>query len=378
MGPLEGLRIVEIAGIGPGPFAAMLLSDMGADIVRVDRPGSKMSKEVATAQILNRGRPSVAVDLKDPRGIEVVLRLIEQADGLIEGFRPGVMERLGLGPDVCLGRNPRLVYGRMTGWGQEGPLAPTAGHDIDYIALSGALGAMAREGEKPLPPLNLVGDFGGGGMVMAFGMMCGVYEAQRSGRGQIIDAAMVDGASLMMSMFWGMRGIGAWSDRPGTNILDSGAHFYNVYETADGRHLALGAIEPQFYAELLRGLGFSADELPPQGDKSQWPAMKQKFAARIKEKSMDEWTAVFDGTDACVAPVRLFDDALTDPHNSSRNSFVHVDGIAQPAPVPRFSRTKATIARGADVPGASTDEALGAWGFAATEIDALRAAGAVG
>ena len=378
MGPLEGLRIVEIAGIGPGPFAAMLLSDMGADIVRVDRPGSKMSKEVATAQILNRGRPSVAVDLKDPRGIEVVLRLVDQAHGLIEGFRPGVMERLGLGPDICLGRNPRLVYGRMTGWGQEGPLAPTAGHDIDYIAVSGALGAMAREGEKPLPPLNLVGDFGGGGMVMAFGMMCGVFEAHRSGRGQVIDAAMVDGASLMMSMFWGMRGIGAWSDPPGTNILDSGAHFYNVYETADGRHLALGAIEPQFYAELLRGLGFRADELPAQGDKTQWPAMKQRFAARIKEKTMDEWTAVFDGTDACVAPVRRFDDALTDPHNSARNSFVLVDGIAQPAPVPRFSRTTATIARGADVPGASTDEALGAWGFAAGEIDELRAAGAVG
>jgi alpha-methylacyl-CoA racemase len=372
------LRIVEIAGIGPGPFAAMVLSDMGADIIRVDRPGSKMSKEVAKAQILNRGRPSAAVDLKTPSGIEVVLRLVEQADGLIEGFRPGVMERLGLGPDVCFGRNPRLVYGRMTGWGQEGPLAATAGHDIDYIAVSGALGAMAREGEKPLPPLNLVGDFGGGGMVMAFGMMCGVFEAQRSGRGQVIDAAMVDGASLMMAMFWGMRSIGAWSEPAGTNILDSGAHFYNVYETADGRHLALGAIEPQFYAELLSGLGYTTDELPPQNDKAQWPAMKKKFAARIKEKTMDEWTAIFDGTDACVAPVRRFDDALTDPHNSVRDSFVRVDGIAQPAPVPRFSRTVAAIARGADVPGASTDDALGAWGFSASEIDALRAAGAVG
>ena len=378
MGPLEGLRIVEIAGIGPGPFAAMVLSDMGADIIRVDRPGSRMTKEVAAAQILNRGRPSAAVDLKDPQGVEVVLRLVEQADGLIEGFRPGVMERLGLGPDVCLARNPRLVYGRMTGWGQDGPLAPTAGHDIDYIAVSGALGAMARDGEKPLPPLNLVGDFGGGGMVMAFGMMCGVFEAQRSGRGQIIDAAMVDGASLMMAMFWGMRDIGAWSDRAGTNVLDSGAHFYNVYETSDGRHLAVGAIEPQFYAELIHGLGFSVDELAPQNDKAQWPAMKQKFAARIEEKTMAEWTAIFDGTDACVAPVRRFDDALTDAHNSARNSFVRVDGIVQPAPAPRFSRTTAAIARGADLPGASTDAALAAWGFSADEIDALRAGGAVG
>jgi alpha-methylacyl-CoA racemase len=377
MGPLAGLKIVEIAGIGPGPFAAMLLSDMGADVIRVDRPGSRMTEQVAKAQLLNRGRPSAAVDLKSPRGVEVVLRLVEQADGLIEGFRPGVMERLGLGPDVCLARNERLVYGRMTGWGQDGPLAPTAGHDIDYIAVSGALGAMAREGEAPLPPLNLVGDFGGGGMVMAFGMMCGVFEAQRSGRGQVIDAAMVDGASLMMSMFWGMRSLGAWSDRAGTNILDSGAHFYNVYETADGRHIAVGAIEPQFYAELVRGLGFAADELPPQNDKSQWPAMKEKFARRVKEKSMDDWIAIFDGTDACVAPVRRFDDALTDPHNVARNAFVRVDDIVQPAPVPRFSRTVASIRRGADVPGGSTDEALAAWGFSSSEIDALRTDGAV-
>jgi alpha-methylacyl-CoA racemase len=377
MGPLEGLRIVEIAGIGPGPFAAMVLSDMGADIIRVDRTGSKMTKEVATAQILNRGRPSAAVDLKSPQGIEVVLRLIEQADGLIEGFRPGVMERLGLGPEVCLARNPRLVYGRMTGWGQEGPLAPTAGHDIDYIAVSGALGAMAREGEAPLPPLNLVGDFGGGGMVMAFGMMCGVFEAQRSGRGQVIDAAMVDGASLMMAMFWGMRDLGAWSDRAGTNVLDSGSHFYNVYETADGRHLAVGAIEPQFYALLVQGLGFAVDELPAQNDKTQWRAMKQRFAARVKEKTLAEWTAIFDGTDACVAPVNRFDDALADAHNRARDSFVRVDGIVQPAPAPRFSRTVASIARGADAPGASTDAALGAWGFSASEIDTLRSAGAV-
>jgi alpha-methylacyl-CoA racemase len=328
--------------------------------------------------LLNRGRPSAAVDLKDPRGVEVVLRLVEQAHGLIEGFRPGVMERLGLGPDVCLARNERLVYGRMTGWGQEGPLAPTAGHDIDYIAVSGALGAMARDGEAPLPPLNLVGDFGGGGMVMAFGMMCGVFETQRSGRGQVIDAAMVDGASLMMSMFWGMRDLGAWSDRAGTNVLDSGAHYYNVYETSDARHIAVGAIEPQFYAELIRGLGFAADELPPQNDKSQWPAMKEKFARRVREKSFDDWLAIFDGTDACVAPVRRFEDALTDPHNVARNAFVRVDGIVQPAPVPRFSRTAATIARGADVPGAGTDEALTAWGFSSAEIDALRADGTVG
>jgi alpha-methylacyl-CoA racemase len=337
-----------------------------------------MSKEVAVAQVLNRGRPSVAVDLKHPQGMNAVLRLVESADALIEGFRPGVMERLGLGPDVCLARNPKLVYGRMTGWGQEGPMASTAGHDIDYIALAGTLGAIGRAGEAPIPPLNLVGDFGGGGMFLAFGVLCGVFEAQRSGRGQVIDAAMVDGAATLMAMMWGLWSAGSWSDRTGTNTLDTGAPFYNVYETADGRHLALGAIESQFYSELLRGLGLSDADLPPQHDKSQWPAMKERFAACIKQRTLDEWVAVFDGTDACVAPVRKFDDALRDPHSVARQSFITVDGIVQPAPAPRFSRTPGSVARGPEVPGASTDEGLLAWGFSDAEIAQLRAAGAVG
>lgn len=375
MGPLTGLKVVEVAGIGPGPFAAMMLSDMGAEVIRVDRAARARPGEVPV-DVLSRGRRSVGVDLKHPRGVETVLMLVEQADALIEGYRPGVMERLGLGPDVCLSRNPRLVYGRMTGWGQHGPLAPTAGHDIDYIAISGVLGSIGRHGEIPTPPINLVGDFGGGGMLLAFGVMCGVFEAQRSGQGQVIDAAMVDGASLLMSMFWGLRSVGAWGER-GTNLLDTGAHFYQVYETADGEHMAVGAIEPQFYAELLKGVGLEAADLPGQNDKSQWPAMKERLAAIFKSKSRAEWESIFEGTDACVSPVRSFAEVGDDPHMVARDAFVEVAGVKQPAPAPRFSRTPGAVQRPPQAPGANTDDALAAWGFSTGDIADLRGAGAI-
>jgi len=329
-----------------------------------------------SVDVLGRGRRSVGVDLKHPRGAETVLALVDQADALIEGYRPGVMERLGLGPDVCLARNRRLIYGRMTGWGQDGPLAPTAGHDIDYIAISGVLGSIGRQGEIPTPPLNLVGDFGGGGMLLAFGVMCGVFEAQRSGQGQVIDAAMVDGASLLMSMFWGLHSANAWGAR-GTNLLDTGAHFYEVYETADGNHMAVGAIEPQFYAELLKGVGLDGAELPGQNDKSQWPAMKARLAGIFKQKTRAEWEAIFEGTDACVAPVRTFAEAGQDAHMLARNAFVEVAGVKQPAPAPRFSRTPGAVQRASQAPGANSDEALADWGFSSADIAGLRGAGAI-
>ena len=375
MGPLTGLKVVEVAGIGPGPFAAMMLSDMGAEVIRVDRAARARPGE-APVDVLGRGRRSVGVDLKHARGVETVLSLVEQADALIEGYRPGVMERLGLGPEMCFARNPLLVYGRMTGWGQDGPLATTAGHDIDYIAIAGVLGSIGRTGEVPTPPLNLVGDFGGGGMLLAFGVMCGVFEAQRSGQGQVIDAAMVDGASLLMSMFWGMRSVGAWGER-GTNLLDTGSHFYQVYETADGKHVAVGAIEPQFYAELLKGIGLDTAELPGQNDKSQWPAMKDRFASIFKAKTRAEWEAIFDGTDACVSPVRTFAESGDDPHMLERNAFVEVAGVKQPAPAPRFSRTPGAVQRPPQAPGANTDDALSAWGFSAADIAELRGVGAI-
>jgi alpha-methylacyl-CoA racemase len=375
MGALNGLRVVEMAGIGPGPFAAMMLADMGADVIRIDRQSGRTGGR-SGADPLARGRLSAGIDLKNPEGIEAVLRLIESADVLIEGFRPGVMERLGLGPDVCLTRNPRLVYGRMTGWGQDGPLASTAGHDIDYIAISGVLGSIGRTGEIPTPPLNLVGDFGGGALFLAFGVLCGVFEAQRSGQGQVIDAAMVDGASLLMTMIWALKSSGGWRER-GSNILDTGAPFYDVYETADGKHLALGAIEPQFYAELLKGLDIDPASLPGQNDREHWPATKERFAARIREKTQADWWAIFEGTDACVAPVRELGEALTDPHMAARQAFLTVDGVVHPAPAPRFSRTPGAIVRGPQVPGSNTDEALGSWGFSAAELDSLRAAGAI-
>ncbi|HMC39584.1 MAG TPA: CaiB/BaiF CoA-transferase family protein, partial [Acidimicrobiales bacterium] len=361
-GPLDGFRIIELAGIGPGPFAGMMLSDMGAEVVRVDRAQSvRDGGGRPLADVLGRGRRSVGVDLKHPDGRETVLRLVERADALIEGFRPGVTERLGLGPDDCRARNPKLVYGRMTGWGQDGPYAPTAGHDINYIALSGTLDLIGRQGEAPVPPLNLVGDFGGGGMLLAFGVVCGLLEAARSGHGQVIDAAMVDGAALLAAMIHGFRHTGGWGER-GTNLLDTGAWFYEVYETADGRHISLGSIEPQFLAEMVRLTGLAADgggELPDQNDRAAWPAMKERMAALIRTRTRDEWSAILEGSDACYAPVLDPDEAAAHPHNASRRTFISPDGVLQPAPAPRFSRTPAEVAGPPARAGEHTDAVLG-------------------
>jgi alpha-methylacyl-CoA racemase len=377
MGPLAGVRVVEIAGIGPGPFAAMVLADMGADVLRVDRIPERV-RGGNSRDVLNRGRPSAGVDLKHPRGVETVLALVERADALIEGFRPGVMERLGLGPDACLARNPRLLYGRITGWGQDGPLAESAGHDIDYIALAGALHAIGRAGATPVPPLNLVGDFGGGGMLMAFGIVCGLVERSRSGKGQVVDASMVDGAALLMSMFFAFRAAGGHSTERGTNLLDGGAPFYDTYETADGKYVAVGALEPKFYAELIERLGLSSAGLPAQMDRAGWPVMRAKFAEVIRTKTRDEWCALLEGTDACFAPILDIEEAARHPHNRARGTFVEVDGVLQPAPAPRFSRTAAGVPTPPPRPAADTDAALGRWGFAAGEITALRASGAIG
>ncbi|MEZ5236311.1 MAG: CaiB/BaiF CoA-transferase family protein [Acidimicrobiales bacterium] len=380
MGPLQGVKVIELQGIGPGPFCGMMLADMGATVIRVDRaanvPATPPSEP--SLDILARGRQSIAVDLKQAEGVETVLRLIEGADALIEGFRPGVMERLGLGPDVCLARNPRLVYGRMTGWGQEGPYAQMAGHDINYISLGGALAHIGRAGEAPLPPLNLVGDFGGGGMLLAFGVACGLVEAKASGKGQVVDAAMVDGTAILMTMFAGMMKSGAWADERGTNLLDTGSHFYDVYETADGRYVSLGSIEPQFYAELLRlsGLGEQPD-LPNQLDKSQWPAMKERVAAIMRSKTQAEWCEIMDGSDVCFAPVLTMGEAAQHPHNVHRKTYVEVAGVTQPAPAPRFSRTEAAIQGPPAYPGEHTDAVLKDFGFSGDDIAALRSSGAV-
>ena len=375
-GPLTGLRVVEIASIGPGPFAAMMLADMGADVIRVDRAGTGGAGLFGNpgTNTLNRGRPSIAVDLKSAEGPEVVLRLCENADVLLEGFRPGVMERAGLGPDEVLARNPRLVYGRMTGYGQDGPMSSVAGHDINYISIGGVLGAMSRAGDKPLFPMNLVGDFGGGGMLLAFGVVCAVLEARTSGQGQVVDAAMVDGSAVLSTLIHGMRAAGIWTDEPGTNLLDSGAHFYEVYETSDGKHMAVGAIEPQFYAELQRLTGFEANQF----DRDNWPAFKERLAEIFRTKTRDEWTEILERAEACSTPVLSMAEAPSHPHNAARGTFVEVDGVVQPAPAPRFSRTPARLGRPPGAPGADTDEALGAWGFSSEEIGALREGGAVG
>ncbi len=381
MGPLAGVRVVEIAGIGPGPFAAMMLADMGADVVRVDRAANAWGGDPSDPpkDVMNRGRRSVAVDLKHPDGVETVLGLVEKADALIEGFRPGVTERLGIGPDTCLARNPKLVYGRMTGWGQDGPMAPMAGHDINYISIGGALGAIGRPGERPQPPLNLVGDFGGGGMLLAFGLVCGILEARASGQGQVVDAAMVDGTAVLTTFIHGFMGMGIWTDERGANMLDSGAHYYEVYECADGKFLSVGAIEPQFYAVLLDKTGLADDpEFARQNDRSQWPHLKARLAEVIRAKTRDEWAAIFDGTDACVAPVLSLSEAPRHPHTVARGTFVENAGIVQPAPAPRFSRTAAEIARPPAHAGQHTDEVLAEWGVAdADRITGLRAGGAI-
>jgi alpha-methylacyl-CoA racemase len=374
MGPLSGIRILEFAGIGPGPFCAMLLADLGAEVVRIDRAQNARGGDPATppSDPLLRGRRNIAFDLKQPQAIEAVLRLVAQSDAILEGFRPGVMERLGLGPDVCLARNPRLVYGRMTGWGQDGPMALAAGHDINYIALAGALEPIGRAGQPPLPPLNLVGDFGGGGMLLAFGVLAALLEAKNSGKGQVVDAAMVDGAALLMSMFWGMRHTGFWNDARGTNMLDTGAHFYEVYGCADGKYISLGSIEPQFYAELLKLSGLEGQTLPPQMDRTQWPAMKQKLEALFKTKTRDEWCKIMEGSDVCFAPVLAMGEAAAHPHNAARKTFIEIAGMTQPAPAPRFSRTVPTVERPPAHAGQHSEEVLARWGFKSDEIRALR------
>ena len=380
MGPLQGIRVIELQGIGPGPFCGMMLSDMWAEVIRIDRAGnvSGGDAENPPIDVLARGRSSIGGDLKNPDGVEVVLRLVETSDALIEGFRPGVMERLGLGPEECLARNPKLVFGRMTGWGQEGPYAMAAGHDINYIALAGALEPIGRNGEAPVPPLNLVGDFGGGGMLLAFGVACGIVEAQRSGHGQVVDAAMVAGAASLMARFHSMRALGIWNDERGTNLLDTGSHFYEVYECSDGRYISIGSIEPQFYAELMRLTGLDGDEdFAAQLSRSSWPELKERIAALFKTRTRDEWCEIMDATDVCFAPVLTLAEAPEHPHNQHREVFTELSGVIQPNPSPRFSRTEATIQGPPAHPGQDTDEVLRSVGYDADDVVKLRDTGAV-
>jgi len=376
-GPLAGYKIIEIAGIGPGPFAAMMLSDMGAEVVRVERVQAVRDSANANWDVMQRGRKNVAIDLKHADGVEALLQLVDRADALIEGFRPGVMERLGVGPDVCLARNKKLVFGRMTGWGQDGPYANSAGHDINYIALAGALAHFGRAGEAPVPPLNMVGDFGGGGMLLAYGVVCALLEAQRSGAGQVVDAAMVDGSAILMSMFWGFKNIGLHDENArGTNMLDTGAHFYDVYKCSDEKFVSIGSIEPQFYAQLLQLTGLANDaEFANQQDRTMWPKLKQRLTAVFATKSQAQWCQIMEGTDVCFAPVLTMSEAAKHPHNVARQTFIEVDGVAQPAPAPRFSRTEATVSHGPVVAGENTREVLQSWGV--KNVDDLIARGVV-
>ncbi len=414
MGPLGGVRVIEIASLAPAPFGCMILADLGADVLRVERADSCGPAAAAPVDPLVRGRRSIGLNLKDPDGISVLLRLAEEADVLVEGFRPGVTERLGFGPADCAQRNPRLVYARMTGWGQDGPLAATAGHDIDYIGVSGALDPIGRAGQRPVPPLNLVADFGGGGMLLALGVLAALLDRERSGLGQVIDAAMVDGSALLTSFLYGLRAVGAWQDERGTNLLDGGAPFYDTYQTADGRYVAVGALEPKFYAALLAGLGLAgtveagpdgaaSDEagpgeagrdgtgpgeagrdrtgdhgLPGQYDRAGWPVLRARFAAAFRGRTQAEWAEVFDGTDACVAPVLGPAEAPAHPHNAARGTFIEVGGVTQPAPAPRFGRTPAGVPQPPPRPGADTDPVLRGIGYTASQIAALRASGSVG
>lgn len=373
-GPLVGVKIVEFAGIGPGPFCGMLLADMGADVVRIDRAESAGQ---GRPDLANRGKRSVAIDLKKPEGVEAALSLMDRADGLIEGFRPGVMERLGVGPDVALKRNPKLVYGRMTGWGQTGPWAGMAGHDIDYIALTGALHTMGRKDEPPAPPLNLVGDFGGGALYLAMGLLAGVIEARTTGRGQVIDCAMIDGAASLMTMFFNMKAAGMWTTERESNLLDGGAHFYDTYECADGKWLAVGSIEPQFHAEMVKGLGLPADVFGMYMDRAKWPEYSRRVAGVIRTKSRDAWMEVFDGTDACVAPVLSLEEAPEHPHNVERGTFVEAFGVMQPGPAPRFSRTTGAINGAPPLAGEQSRDVLASWGIESERAGRFLAAGAV-
>lgn len=379
-GPLTGLKVIELAGIGPAPMAAMMLSDMGAEVIRVDRLtasglGIPMPKKF---NFLGRGRKSIALDLKNPDGIDALLELIDKADIVIEGFRPGVMERLGMGPDVCLERNPKLVFGRVTGWGQEGPLSKSAGHDLNYIALSGALHAIGRSNdEPPTPPLNLVGDFGGGTMFIVVGILAALHEVKNSGKGQVVDAGMVDGALSLMTSIYGMHAGGNQSDERASNILDSGAHFYNTYETRDGKYVSIGSIETKFYAMLLEKLGLDPDSLPPQMERESWPAMKEKFKEIFLTKTRDEWCALMENTDICFAPVLSLAEAADYSHNKERGSFVDVEGVMHPAPAPRFSATPSSIKSPTPPTGIHTDEVLADWGISADKVAALKASGAI-
>jgi alpha-methylacyl-CoA racemase len=377
MGPLAGIRVLEFEAIGPGPFAGMLLADLGADVLVVDRPADSDLglKRERWYDVMMRGKRSVTLDLKSPAAKEAALSLLGKADALIEGFRPGVMERLGLGPEVALARNPRLVYGRMTGWGQDGPLAARAGHDINYIALAGVLHAFGRRGEAPVPPLNLVGDFGGGGMLLALGIACALLEAGRSGKGQVVDAAMVEGASLLAAMFSGFLAAKSWSEERGVNILDTGAPWYDVYETRDGKYVAIGAIEAKFYDELLSRLNLEVENLPGQYERARWPEMRESFRRTFKSRTRDEWCRVFEGSDACFAPVLTFSESRRHPHNAARRSHVEVGGVAQPAPAPRFSRTPGAVRRAPPTRGEGGLAALADWGFSAAEVERLRSGG---
>ena len=379
MGPLQGITIIEIAGIGPGPFAAMSLADQGADVIRVERPGGSMFTAAHNPKLdfLNRGKRCISINLKEPEGVETVLSLLEKADALLEGNRPGVMERLGLGPEICLARNPALVYGRMTGWGQEGPMAQEAGHDINYVALSGALHAIGRAGEKPAIPLNLVGDFGGGGLMLAYGMVCALLEAKNSGRGQVVDAAMIDGASTLMASTFAANQVGFWTDERGTNLLDGGSHFYDVYETADGKYISLGSIEPQFYAALLEKLGDDATYFENQFDMENWPAMKDRMAAIILGKTRDEWDEVLSGADICYAPVLSMSEVRHHPHHQARGTFLDDGEVWQPAPAPRFSRTPGEIRGCAAAIGEHSEDILREFGFSDDEIARKLESGAV-
>ncbi len=387
MGPLNGVKVIELQGIGPGPYCCMMLADMGAEVIRIDRATSA-GRRAPQFDILARGRRSIAVDLKNPDGVQTVLRLIDGADVLVEGFRPGVTERLGLGPDVCLQRNERLIYGRMTGWGQTGHMALVAGHDINYISLSGALHAIGNAGERPVPPLNLVGDFGGGGMLLAFGITAALHERNQSGKGQVIDAAMTEGSALLMNAVFGSMNSGSWSEKRGTNLLDGGAHFYNTYETRDGKFISIGSIEPQFYALLLEKSGLAdanaeggekrqPGELPSQMSRDDWPAMQGRLKKIFLTRSRDEWDEIMLGTDICYAPVLSFEEARNHPHNVARGSFVEQDGIHQAAPAPRFSRTEPDLPASAGAPGAQSIEILKNAAFSDAEIAALTSAGAV-
>jgi alpha-methylacyl-CoA racemase len=379
MGPLKGVKIVEMAGIGPGPMCAMLLADLGATVLRVDRQqASGLGIPGQTRfSVMHRGRHAIAVDLKSPEGVALVLRLVGEADALIEGFRPGVMERLGLGPEPCLARNPRLVYGRMTGWGQEGPLAQAAGHDLNYIALAGVLNSVGRAGAPPTPPLNLVGDFGGGALYLALGIACGIIEAGRSGKGQVVDAAMVDGAASLATMFFGMRAAGQMSLTRGENILDSGAFFYEVYECKDGKYVSLACIEDKFLAEFLERMEIDPRQMPAKLDRKRWPEAKALLAERFKTRTRDEWCRLLEGSDACFAPVLTMEEAPAHPHNLARGTFVEIDGIVQPGPAPRFSRTPAAAPSPPEAPGERGNASLAQWGFTAAEIDGLKRCGAL-